>query len=207
MTRFSFDLSPKHVEVMDLYLLDSETFCKNAPDVLDPPRPVPPEIMEFLGSQEEQQTICDDYFTGLHETMPFMSKKTAYRNLEGFDDETSSTFALVLLCMKLVSQPPPPDVHSSASPLYLASKQYYAFIESFSMSLHLLQAAVLISLYEVGQGVHPAAYLTIGNATRLVVLMGFHDRYNSAQLFQAASTLTLREEERRTAWAVSILER
>lgn len=207
MTRFSFDLSPKHVEVMDLYLLDSQTFCKNPPSVLDPERPVPLEIVEFLGPQEECRSICDEYFRGVHETMPFMSKKTCCRNVEGYDEQKNASFALLLLTMKLISQPPPTDVHSSASPLYLATKQYYALIESVSVSLHLLQAAVLISLYEVGQGVHPAAYLSIGNATRLSILMGLHDRYNAAQLFKAADTMTLREEERRTAWAISVLER
>ena len=74
------------------------------------------------------------------------------------------------------------------------------------MSLHLLQSTILVAVYESGNGIFPGAYLTIGRAARLAALLGLNDR-RMTQLLKPADTWTLREEERRTWWAIFILER
>ncbi len=75
------------------------------------------------------------------------------------------------------------------------------------MSLYVFQSLILIAIYEVGHGIFPAAYLTLGRAARLGKLRGVHDRKNTTQFFRTPPTSTYWEEERRTWWATLILER
>ncbi|KAK1973287.1 hypothetical protein LZ30DRAFT_744016 [Colletotrichum cereale] len=70
-----------------------------------------------------------------------------------------------------------------------------------------LQSVVLLGLYEYSHGIYPEAYLTIGHAARLSLLKGSHDRKHALQLFQPPQAWAYLEEERRTWWATSILER
>ncbi len=110
--------------------------------------------------------------------------------------------------MKLVTKVPLDGEDQSTTPLYLITQRFYSKIESASqISLHSLQSTVLLALFEIGHGILPAGYLRIGHAARLGVMMGFHDRRNAAQLFKPSETWTLREEERRTWWAIVILDR
>jgi hypothetical protein len=69
-----------------------------------------------------------------------------------------------------------------------------------------LFSLILITVYEFSHAIYPAAYLTIGRAARLATLMGWHDR-TAQQLFSHPETLTHREEQRRTWWAMFILDR
>lgn len=96
----------------------------------------------------------------------------------------------------------------STSPLYWTVKGLQSKIEGLGLiSLQLLQAIVLIAGYEVGNGIYPAAYLSVGHAVRLGMILGFHDRQNSIRFFKEADTWTQSEEERRTWWAITILDR
>ena len=110
--------------------------------------------------------------------------------------------------MKLVSQYPQENDQGPQTPFYAQAKRLYSLVESSGMmSLHLLQSSILIAVYEVGHGIHPPAYLSAGNAARLGIVMGLHDRSNATQMFKRAETWTLREEERRTWWAALVLDR
>jgi hypothetical protein len=88
------------------------------------------------------------------------------------------------------------------------AKDLYSRVEnSCLISLQLLQSAILIAIYEIGHGIYPAAYLSVGHAARLGNMMGLHDRKNATQLFKEAETWSQCEEERRTWWTVVMLDR
>jgi hypothetical protein len=93
--------------------------------------------------------------------------------------------------------------------LYSVARSFANAMEGINpLSLPVIQALCLITLYECGHAIFPAAYLTIGRASRLGLLQSLHDRTNTAtQLFQTPSTWTNWEEQRRTWWTASILER
>ena len=75
------------------------------------------------------------------------------------------------------------------------------------MSLHILQATILIAVHGIGHCIYPAGYLTVGHCARIGIMFGLHDLKNATQLFKDPDTWTLREEERRTWWAVLLLDR
>lgn len=75
---------------------------------------------------------------------------------------------------------------------YLLAKQCFHFVEGQSViSLRMLQAALLLSLYELGNGIYPAAFLTIGHCARLGHALGIHDRRGAFQMFPITSVLAL----------------
>ncbi|KAF2715246.1 hypothetical protein K504DRAFT_497121 [Pleomassaria siparia CBS 279.74] len=168
--------------------------------------PVPTEVSSLLGS--DAKTIYDSYFSSIDTWFPFISRKRLERGIQASTPTEIPGLSLVFLCMRLITDVPHPNTPANTSVLYSAARSYLDTVEEVSpVSLHVLQAFVLISLYETSHAISPAAYLTIGRAARLGVLMGIHDRKNCTLLFKGPKTWTYEEEERRTWWAVLILER
>ena len=186
------------------------------PEYLEPIRdvsvrstcPVPPEVLQLLEGQV--QMIRDHYFNSIDTWLPFISRK---RFLQTRDDDLVSVgadLALLLLCMKLSTDSSHIEERDSPKTTLYATAQTFAksMEGSDPLSLSSIQALCLIALYECGHAIFPAAYLTIGRASRLGLLSSLHDRNSTAtQLFQTPSTWTNWEEQRRTWWTVSILER
>ncbi|KAH6713691.1 hypothetical protein BKA61DRAFT_735295 [Leptodontidium sp. MPI-SDFR-AT-0119] len=112
-----------------------------------------------------------------------------------------SGLVLLLLCMKLVTEPPSEQHHAASSSLYRTAKGLCSRLEnSCAISLHFLQALVLIVVYELGHGIFPGAQLTISHAVSVGIIMGLHDRKHAPQLFKDADTYNLREQERYMSW-------
>ncbi|WAO87105.1 Fungal-trans domain-containing protein [Fusarium falciforme] len=152
---------------------------------------------------EERGALHEEYFTSMHQWLPMISEK---RLLDAHLALNDACHDLLLLCMKLciirVDKSPP-----SQHPLYCLAKYLSSSAENEGLaSLRLIQALVLLAVYELSHAIHPAAYLTIGRAARLVILIGWHDR-DAQQLFKPADTWSLLEEQRRTWWSVFILDR
>ena len=158
-----------------LYLLDSKAFAKNPLDDVDPGIEIPTWVKEHLPA-ESISSICETYIQSIHPWLPILNTRRLLREIEQSKSQPHSSLALLLLCMSLVSKYSTTEKASKES-LYQACKTFGSRIESSgAVSLRLLQATVLISLYEIGHGVSPAAYLTVGHASQLGFLMGLHDR-------------------------------
>ena len=197
----------------DAFFLDRELFTSIAH--ADQPRslPVRPDILVLLG--DDYADICHAFFTSVDTWFPFVNRRRLTGRSTMDLPLRDPTIAALLLCMKLVAEVPASsttttsnNTSASTSLLYREAKAYLNVTENdFPTSLRVLQALVLLALFETGHGIFPAAYLTIGRAARMSVLRGVHDRKNATQLFRTPSTWTDWEEERRTWWATLILER
>ena len=116
--------------------------------------------------------------------------------------------ALLFLAMKLLTQSPATQIQKPQNALYKTVKQFLATIESCNVySMHVIQAALLLAAYELGNCIYPAAYLTVGHCARMGHAMGLHNRKSTAQMLPKCSTWTEQEERRRTWWAVVLLDR
>lgn len=152
---------------------------------------------------EDRGAQHEDYFSSIHQWLPMVSEK---RLLDPQLSRNDACHDLVLLCMKLCTIRPNSS-SPSEHPLYSLVKYLSSSAENEGLAtLRLAQSLVLLAFYEFSHAIHPAAYLTIGRAARLVILMGWHDR-DAQQLFKPADTWSLREEQRRTWWSVFILDR
>lgn len=190
------------------YFLDSESRYRIPSDRRDPGVPVPSEILNVLSSKVAMRSICDTYLRDTHNWLPMLSQKRIFQKVNDFSADADIGLSLLLLCMKLVSEILPNGDQAAISSMYCMAKELYSRVEnSCLISLQLLQSAILLSVYEIGHGIYPAAYLRVGHAARLGIMMGLHDRKNATQLFKEGETWSQCEEERRTWWTVVILDR
>jgi len=58
----------------------------------------------------------------------------------------------------------------------------FAIEQSARFSTNFLAAHALLALHEIGHGIFPAAYLTVGNLARLFCALGLHDRKKATQI-------------------------
>ncbi|TVY31880.1 hypothetical protein LOCC1_G008317 [Lachnellula occidentalis] len=199
--------SRSHTLFPTTFFLDSKAHRPVSADQLHPNLPVPVGIMDVLISSSPLQSLCNTYWLRTHTWLPILSQKRISEKVDKFSAATDAGLALLLLCMKLVSQLPSELEHPALSPLYCLAKGSLSRMEHAGLiSLQLLQSAILIAVYEMGHAIYPASYLSISHAARLGIMMGFHCKY-AAQLFKDPETWTYREEERRAWWAIVILDR
>lgn len=193
-----------------MFFLDAEVFQESSTKIIKPTIPVPTEVANTLGTSIlDIQDVVDRYFANIHTWLPFVSKKRMELTLSSPSLELSLELSLLLLAMKLIIQVPSGDSQNIRSPLYALTKRYFAMVESAGIiSNQTLQANILISAYEIGHAIYPAAYLTTGHSARLGHALGLNDRQNAPQIHKKkASAWAEVEEVRRTWWAVMLLDR
>jgi hypothetical protein len=137
--------------------------------------------------------------------MPMLSRKRLFKELNSDPADADGCLAILLLCMKALCNKD--EVCAIDSPWYLLARSLCSEAESAGfLSLRLVQSLILLAAYEYSHAIYPCAYSTLGRASRLGMLLGLHDRKNN-ELFKPAETWTLREEQRRTWWAIFLLDR
>ncbi|UKZ67948.1 uncharacterized protein TrAtP1_009106 [Trichoderma atroviride] len=116
---------------------------------------------------------------------------------------------LMCLCMKLYCTPAPSYEDDGKRTLYKIVKEFYAEVEATGiMSVCILQSALLIAVYEIGNAIYPAAYMTVGNCARYGVALGLDKLMVSltgeGNLGKPWMEI---EEMRRVWWGILILDR
>lgn len=104
--------------------------------------------------------------------------------------------------MKLCSS----HVESAETDLYRVVKQFYFDVESCgTLSIQVLQAGVLIALYELGHAIYPATFLSVGGCCRYATALGL-DKDVSSRGYSKLPWIE-EEEHRRVWWSLLILDR
>lgn len=165
---------------------------------------IPQHVLQLLGSLDEIRLNTDKFFGHIHQWMPFISKKRFYELYMQPSFHSRPDVALLLLVLRLITTLPLPDLPNPRTPLYHTVKHFYLEVEG-SFSLLVLQAGILVALYELGHGIYPAAFLSIGQCARYAHALGI----NTSHMVPATKVLTLVEveERRRVWWAIVILDR
>lgn len=187
--------------------LDAESFTPLPQGALDLATRTPSPVLAAIHPNDVECDFLDHYFSTVNAWFPFISQRRLLQRFNDVPIQSDPSAAALLISMKLVTGCLQPD-EDPQTPLYRLATQHLSFVASAgSVSLLLLQATLLVAVYEIGHAIYPAAYLSIGNAARLGQLMGIHDRLDAKELFREAETWTSREEERRTWWFVTFLDR
>jgi hypothetical protein len=163
-----------------------------------------PHILHLLGDLDEIRFTAGRFFEHVHQWMPFISKKRFYDMYLQPAFQTRPDVVLLLLALKLITTFPPAGARGPRTPLYDAVRRLYVEVEG-AFSILVLQAGVLVALYELGHGIYPAAYLSIGACARYAHALGI----NVSRTVPTRRVLTLVEveERRRVWWAIVILDR
>lgn len=164
---------------------------------------IPSQIVDLVGDIAEVRAIATEFFQSIHPWMPLISKKRFYDHHIKHLLHSHADVTLLFLCMKLITDVPPSDPRSSQ---YLAAKHFYLEVEGSGVfTIQVLQAGILLSLYEIGNAIYPAAFLSIGACARFAYALGL----NGSGPVEASKVTTLVEveERRRVWWAIVILDR
>ncbi|KAL8940711.1 MAG: hypothetical protein Q9211_002150 [Gyalolechia sp. 1 TL-2023] len=167
-----------------------------------------PISRDLIDSYHDPHSTARLYFDRVHPFLPFISKVNFYEHFPAAHVQPNAVFAILVSCMKLLGWSPEknPDDNNPKSPSYLAIKRTLAEAETAGIfSLQLLQATILITLYEVGHAIYPAAYMSAGTCARYALAQGI-DAYMTIDLNNAVMTLLDQEEKRRAWWAILILD-
>lgn len=95
--------------------------------------------------------------------------------------------ALLLITMKLHASSGPWESSHNATgtSLYSSVIAGLSFLEtsgSQALSISVVQAALLLSLYELEHAIYPSAYLRVGYCARLAQIVGLHDTLRAPQM-------------------------
>ncbi|KAL9618458.1 MAG: hypothetical protein Q9160_006836 [Pyrenula sp. 1 TL-2023] len=190
------------------FFLDQEAFNIARLTVPKLSTTVPAEVLAAVGSSQDIASMVNHYFASVHVWLPIISKKRLHSQLASQDYISNADFTLLLLTMQLLIEEPSDSSFESRS-FYYAAKQYLQTVEAAGLlTLKLIQASILISAYEIGHGIYPAAFLSVGHCVRLGQALGIHDKRTPApQMISRPGTWAEQEEIRRVWWAVLLLDR
>ncbi|KAK8908994.1 hypothetical protein ACHAPC_000144 [Botrytis cinerea] len=189
-------------------VLDNEIFRNEGLTIPRPSVNPPTEVNQMLASGAAIPAVILEYFGTIHHCLPIISHKRLERTLNTPARDSNADLVLLFLCMKLITSKPVDGQGCGQNPMYIAAKRFLALLEASGMvSLILLQASILITLYEYGQAIYPAAWMSAGWCSRYAVLLGINDFDTSPSLVGPVDTWTEQEERYRTWWGVLILDR
>ncbi|XMA18390.1 hypothetical protein WAI453_011181 [Rhynchosporium graminicola] len=188
--------------------LDGQTFRYGGVVVPKPNVEIPGDVLQLLGDANEIQDIVTKYFDTVHKWMPIVSHKRMTRNLANPLWEGGPDLGLLFLCMKLITSTPPDGIEATQSSLYTSAKRFIALLEATgSASLHLLQANLLVTWYEYGQAIYPAAFMSAGWCVRYGNMLGINGNEEAVELLGRTDIWVEQEERRRTWWGVLLADR
>lgn len=182
--------------------LDPDIFYQMRLEIPKVDMAVTKAVATLVGSIFDIQTAANVFFNTVHTWMPIISKKLFSLNLLNRLSHRRAELFLLTLSMKLCSC----RVKTPRTALYRVTKQLYVDMESSGiLSIQVLQAAVLITLYELGHAIYPAALLSAGHCARYAVALGID---KTATSHNTVKLPWIEEEEnRRVWWSIVILDR
>ncbi|RFU26774.1 hypothetical protein B7463_g9567, partial [Scytalidium lignicola] len=188
--------------------LDGETFRYGRIAVPIPNIDIPVDVLELLGDGASIQGALTDYFATIHRWIPIVSQKRMTRNMVNPLWEAGPDLALLFLCMKLITSRPQDGIGCAQNPIYLSAKRFITLMETSGMvSLIVLQANLMVTLYEYGQAIYPAAWMSSGWNIRYGNMLGINTFEFTSQLLGRSATWTEQEERKRTWWGVLLVDR
>ncbi|KAL0777395.1 hypothetical protein CaCOL14_006913 [Colletotrichum acutatum] len=219
LSALSRETQSLHVHINDAFpasaFLDGDRFHTEAllEELYRPNFPIPEAILSLVNESDKIKNSCDEYFKTIHIWFRFISAK---KRLEApFAENCKPDIVALALAMRLTTSDPDDNI---CSYLYNQIKGLLdTLVATGVVSLPLLQAMILVTLYEYCHAVYPAAWMSIGLCTRYIELVGvswatretaFHGSIDTVALRKPTQWFETDEEERRRSWwAVFILDR
>jgi hypothetical protein len=163
-------------------------------------------IINSTGSNIE--TVVRDHYSSNGYWLPIISRRKMFAYLASFSIEPRADMGLLLLSMYLTLRPPDLLGNSQQQHIYTETKHLLCFIQSANiLSTEVVQANILISIYEYGQCLTRSSYLSIGTCARMTQALGWRSpseadeqKLLSVEVFAAA------EERRRTWWGILVVD-
>lgn len=164
--------------------------------------------VSLIGTKPQRLEILASYFNNIHPWISIVGKlKTEQLVSSESDDSPRPDFIFLLMAMRLIQHVPDNPSAALQEPLYTSVKAFSASLEAAGIyTLMKLQADIHLTVYEMGHGIFPAAYLSMGRCVTFAIALGIHND-GSPQMLEAPRNWLAWEERRRTWWMLIVLDR
>jgi hypothetical protein len=183
------------------FFVDSVLFSRSLGQLPEPSFQIDTNLQSFLGDIFVDNDFVSAYFRYIHSPIPFISKKFFMERILNPLGQAQPARTLLVASMKLVANPPAES--GPQTPAYHCIKAALLQAEGACLDFRIFQALILMTLYELGHAIYPAAYLTLGYCARYGYALGIDKSIENNPAMSSAQT----EEERRSWWAVILLDR
>ena len=162
----------------------------------------------MLGDIDGLRKITTRFFTTTHMWFPILSRKRFEIMLNDAGFEPLPDVAILFSAMNLLTDEGSNSRNSTRTNSYWDVKNFAVALEANAvMTPQLLQANVLVALYEIGHAIYPAAYLSVGKCVTLGKALGLDNRKDAPQMLRRFGAWAELEEVRRLWWAILLLDR
>lgn len=161
-------------------------------------------LLSYIGDIASDRDFVRSYFRTIHPSMPFLSKKKFTERILNPLSPPRPASMLLIATMKLLADQLP-DQGPRCEAYYSIKSSLLEAEGSCSLELRVLQAIILMAIFEVGHAIYPAAYLTVGYCVRYGSALGLHKAVEHYS--EEGFSITESEERRRSWWAILILDR
>ncbi|KAJ5669113.1 hypothetical protein N7462_010183 [Penicillium macrosclerotiorum] len=165
-------------------------------------------LIEATGQYLDEISVR--YFQGIHNFIPIISRTRFHTQLMSSGSSPQTDFSIQLLVICLLTYHPGLAQRSSGlisdSALYLATRSVVAQAQAICPpSLHLIQALVLLAVYEYAHGQPELAFASIGGCARMARCLAM-TQPSSLPISIVAGGAQLDEEEVNTWWGIIICQ-
>jgi hypothetical protein len=136
-------------------------------------------LNHIIQDRQAVEHVISCYFNGTNTWFTIVEKTTLEAQVDNLwtPGYPSAEIALLILSMLLVVRMPSEPEAEMDDGLYQSVKTMCTFVESrLPWSTRLLQSRLLISLYELSQGLPQQAYLSVGSCVQITKEFGWHYR-------------------------------
>jgi hypothetical protein len=154
-------------------------------------------------------SICNQYLDTMNAALPILIDAEFRKYLSDLDSPPEMDVRTLLLSVYLVTKMPTqlPAGGSDLDNLYSALKPFYTHFTSTSRpSISIIQAGILIAIYEQGQAEDETAYLTLGLCARMGYAIGLHKSLSEDLSLELGSRDVI-ETHKHVWWSLIIIER
>ncbi|KAJ5753769.1 uncharacterized protein N7511_007922 [Penicillium nucicola] len=169
------------------------------------------DLMRFIEVRKTSMDKIRQTYSQHYGWLPIISERLILNEFSIIQNNESSVACATLVFSMLLVTSNPFDDEERLSPteshLYLTTKYHFTLSASLSYpSIELVQAGILIAVYEFTQGAGDMAYVTIGTCARLSSLLGLH-RAVSCPANMTVEVQNVTEEQNCTWWGIVVVDR
>ncbi|AEO70175.1 85e784a5-aa62-49f1-8cce-aec5911353d2 [Thermothielavioides terrestris] len=133
-------------------------------------------LLDILITRPRVMEAVDQYFAGVNSWFTIVERASFEERLEAAWAKLPAEDSILALCMALIARPPNQRPSKIGDTVYLSTKAILSLVQcKVPMSVPLLQAELLVALYEFSQSMPQQAYLTLGRCLQMTKAFGWHN--------------------------------
>jgi hypothetical protein len=165
------------------------------------------EANKIMGTADDIKAITDKFFDTMWARFPIICPVLFRRQLPSVFSQPHADFIVLCTSIHLLLQFPTSERGNMHSSLYVTIKRNIALLEATNfMTLSALQARLLVTLYETGHGILPAASISVAGCARMAHALGLNNKKFQNVPSDDIGKMTA-EQEKRARWGTILLDR